>query len=466
MVNMKSLNKSWLWTMTGVLIWLGSGFVMVMAAADATAGISAEEAAELGRSLTPMGAERAGNSEGTIPAWTGGITTPPADYSPGDHHPDPFANDKVLFTITGENVEQYQDNLSSGQVALLKRYPSYKLPVYPSRRSASYPSFVYEATTTNATRSKLTADGNGIEDAVVGVPFPIPENGHEVIWNHILRYRGVAVHLQIDKAVVTRRGDYTLIELEDWILIPYSKPDAVFEGLNNLIFYFKEKFHSPPSLAGQMTLMHETMNQVAAPRRAWAYEPGQRRVRRMPYIAYDCPYPESNGLITADQVDMFNGALDRYQWTLLGKKEIYIPYNAYNLHSDQWKYSDIIRPLHINQELTRYELHRVWVIEATKKQDSRHIYARRIFYVDEDSWQIQLVDIYNKHGDLWRVSEGHAINYYEVPSLWTTLEVHYDLLDKSYAVQGLDNENEMYNFDVKLQKADFAPSALIRDATR
>ena len=39
---------------------------------------------------------------------------------------------------------------------------------------------------------------------------------------------------------------------------------------------------------------------------------------------------------------------------LLGKKEMFVPYNSYKLHSDKLKISDIIKP-YINQEHTRYE---------------------------------------------------------------------------------------------------------------
>ena len=45
-----------------------------LAAGSAFAAVSPEQAAELGKTLTPMGAEMAGNADGSIPAWdpTGG----------------------------------------------------------------------------------------------------------------------------------------------------------------------------------------------------------------------------------------------------------------------------------------------------------------------------------------------------------------------------------------------------------
>ncbi len=202
------------------------------------------------------------------------------------------------------------------------------------------------------------------------------------------------------------------------------------------------------------------------PRRAWIYNAGQRRVRRAPNIGYDSPGTNSDGMRTNDQLDLFNGAPDRYDWKLVGKKEIIVPYNSYKLHSDSVKVSDILKPLHINQDLARYELHRVWIVEATLKPGQSNIYARRTFYIDEDSWQILSADLYDTRGQLWYVSEAHCINYYEVPTFWSTLEVHTDLISGRYLAFGLDNENKMYDFTVKPSLADFTPGAISREGVR
>jgi len=429
-------------------------------------GAASAGAASFGEGLTPMGAEQAGNKDGTIPAWTGGITSPPAGYKPGQHHPDPFAGDKVLFTITGKNADQYKDKLSAGLMAMLKTYDTYKMPVYPTHRSASYPQRIYDAVAANARTAKLVADGNGVADAIGGIPFPVPKNGHEVIWNHILRYRGDAAARWIDQAAPTRSGSYTLVKFEDEFDFNYSKPGMTFDKLGNVIIYFKQAVVAPARLAGTILLAHETMNQVAEPRKVWTYNPGQRRVRRAPNVAYDNPGTAADGMRTSDQFDMFNGATDRYDWKLVGKREMYVPYNSYKLHSDKLKNSDILTPLHINQDYARYELHRVWVVDATLKPDTSHIYSRRTFYVDEDSWQVLLVDQYDGRGQLWRVSEGHSINYYDVPTFWTTLEVHYDLQAGRYLAIGLDNEEKMYDFSIKRTPADFTPAALRREGVR
>jgi hypothetical protein len=238
------------------------------------------------------------------------------------------------------------------------------------------------------------------------------------------------------------------------------------EELGNTLAFFKQKVLSPPRLAGGILLVRETLNQVKDPRSAWLYNPGQRRVRRAPNVAYDNPGTASDGMRTSDQIDMFNGAVDRYDWKLLGKREIYVPYNSYKLHSDSVRYEDILTPLQVNPDLLRYELHRVWVVDATLKEGARHIYKRRTFYLDEDSWQILLVDQYDNRDQLWRVSEGHVINYYDVPTLWTTLEVHTDLQAARYLAFGLDNQNPMYDFTIERTAADYTPAALRREGTR
>ncbi len=432
----------------------------------AAAEISADDIARLGRDLTPLGGERAGNAEGTIPEWTGGITKPPAGYQIGEHHPDPYAADQPLFVISAANLDRYRDKLSIGHQRMLETYPKFRLPVYPTRRSASVPQRIYDATRRIAATARLVDDGNGVGGAVIGIPFPIPKNGLEVIWNHLLRYRGETVSCTLGQAAVTRGGAYTMVKYAVDIKLRYSLPDMTEERLGNTMILFKQKVAAPARLAGDLLLVHETMNQAREPRHAWTYNPGQRRVRRAPNIAYDNPGTTSDGLRTADQFDMFNGAVDRYEWQLVGKREMIVPYNAYKLHSDQLSFTDILTPQHVNPAHLRYELHRVWVLEATLKEGARHIYKRRTLYVDEDSWQVLLADLYDNRDQLWRMSEGHVINYYEKPLTWPTLEVHADLQARRYLALGLDNEFPICTFDLEYTSRDFTPASLRRAGRR
>ncbi|MCC7199782.1 MAG: DUF1329 domain-containing protein [Gammaproteobacteria bacterium] len=441
-------------------------------AGSANAAVSAQEAARLGADLTPMGAIKAGNAAGTIPAWDGGITSPAKagfpNFKSGGHHPDPYAADKPLFKIDPSNMSRYAANMTEGNKALLNAYKgTYFMNVYPSRRSAAFPERIYEATKKNATTGKLTGGGTGVTGAIVGIPFAIPQEGVEVIWNHIMRYRAEVAERIIGQAAVTRTGDYTMVKFHDETMVAYSLPGATEAGLDNVIAYFIQETIAPARLAGEILLVHETLDQAKENRRAWLYNPGQRRVRRAPNVAFDNPGTGSDGLRTSDQFDVYNGSPERYNWKLVGRKEMYIPYNSYMLHSDKVKDKDILKPLHINQALARYELHRVWVVDATLKPGQRHIYKRRTFYLDEDSWQIVAVDCYDGRDQLWRVQEGHVINYYDQPTLWTTLELTYDLQAGRYLALGLDNEEQnTVLFNAKRTLADFTPAAIARRGTR
>ncbi len=438
----------------------GSVLMFACAATSVSAGITADQIARLGADLTPLGAEQAGNQDGTIPPWEGGITTPPAGYQPGDHHPDPYADDDILFTITAANLSQYVGTVTPGHQAMLKTYETFKLNVYPTRRSASYPQRIYDATRKVAATAQLTGGGNGVTGSVNGIPFPIPKSGLEVIWNHLLRYRGDMGIRHFAQVTPTRNGRYTVVKFEEEYSILYSQEGITEAELNNKLGFFQQKVLTPARLAGGILLIHETLDQVKEPRNAWLYNPGQRRVRRAPNVAYDNPGTASDGMRTTDNFEMFSGATDRYDWKLVGKKEMYVPYNSYKLHSDSLRYKDILTPLHINPDHLRYELHRVWVVDATLKKGARHVYKRRTFYIDEDSWQILLMDQYDNRDQLWRVSEGHVINYYDLPTLWTTLEVHTDLQAGRYLAIGLNNESAMHDFSQKLTPANFTPAAL------
>jgi hypothetical protein len=431
-----------------------------------SASVTPEQAARLGQDLTPSGAEKAGNAAGTIPAWEGGIQTAPAGYTPGGYHVDPYASDAPIATITADNMAQYQGQLTAGHAALLKTYKSYKILVYPSHRSFSNPDWVYQNTKSCATTAHLTNEGNGFEGAIRAIPFPIPQNGLEVIWNHLARYRGVSAVRYISQAAPMRSGTYSLVDFVDEFLFNYYRPEMTEKDLNNVLVFFKQAVVGPAKVAGSILVVHETLDQVKELRSAWIYNPGTRRVRRAPDVSFDGPGTNADNMRTSDQLDMFNGAPSRYDWELVGKKELLVPYNSYKLHSNQYKVSDILKPLHINQDLARYELHRVWVVEARLKPGQKHIYPRRTFYVDEDSWQVLSVDQYDSHGELWRVSEAHCVNYYDAKVFWSTLEVHTDLQAGRYIAMGLDNERRMYEFDVKRTVADFNANALRSQGVR
>jgi hypothetical protein len=438
--------------------------VCVALASGARAEVSEAEAARLDGELTPLGAERAGNAAGTIPAWTGGITSPPPGFVTGEREIDPYPDDALLYTVSADGIEAHANALSDGQKALLRAYPeTWHMNVYPTRRSASFPDWVYAAVRENATHASVVLEGKGsVAGGRIGPPFPIPKSGLEVIWNHNLRWRGERIARSDGSAAVTHLGRYRVVLSEQLLGLPYGarEPDAFGKAYPNVLLALRSLVFSPGRLAGNATLVIEPIDQTNAPRKSWNYSRDLRRVFRNPWQAYDFPAQFSDGLRTVDDFWLFNGPPDRYDWKLLGKRELLIPYNAYRLHSDRVGPAQILGPHHIEPELARYELHRVWVVEATLKPGAHHIYARRMFYVDEDSWQIALAESYDDKGRLWRVNEAHALNYYEVPVLWTTLETYYDLKESRYLVTGLDNERHTYRFSEGSDPREFSPNAL------
>lgn len=423
------------------------------------AAVSADEAAKLGTSLTPMGAEKAGNADGSITAWQPLSTTAGSVDAKG-FLSDPYGNDKPKFTITAQNVDQYKDKLSPGQLAMFKRYPdTFKLPVYPTQRGSTVPDSVFAAIKKNATTTNLVAGGNGLENFQIAIPFPIPKSGVEVIWNHITRYRGGGVTRVVNQATPQQNGSYSMVKLEEQFMFRDRLKDFDPANPGNVLFYFKQKVTAPPRLAGTVLLVHETLDQVKEPRMAWQYNSGQRRVRRAPQVAYDSPGP--GNLRTNDQMDMFNGSPDRYDWQLVGKKELYIPYNSYRLADPANTADDLIHPGHLNQDKTRYELHRVWEVIATLKPNERHIYSKRHLFLDEDTWSIVEGDHYDSRGDLWRVSENHLLSLYDMRLSISAAEMTYDLTSGRYLANYLINSiKDAYQFGLKSRSSDFTPAAL------
>ncbi len=449
-------------TLTKITVAAALGLLAQGALADLTQ----EEADRLGGDeLTPVGAERAGNAAGTIPAWTGGLLELPSNYVEGEPLVDPFPNDQILFTITADNYEQYQDNLSPGQIAVLKRYPdTFRMPVYQSRRTAAYQDELYAEFKRDAMTAQTTDGGNGLANVDSYLPFPIPKAGIEIMWNHVLRFRGGSVKRTYTQIPVQSSGAFSPVVLDDQLTFANYLEGAP----ENRLFYYKQAIKAPARLQGDVLLVHENINQVIEPRAAWIYNAGQRRVRRAPDVAYDGPGTASDGLRTADDLDMYNGAPDRYDWKLIGKKELYIPYNSYKLVDKNLSYKDIVLKGHLNPDYLRYELHRVWVIEATLKDGQRHIYARRTFYVDEDTWQISIADLYDGRGEMWRVKEAHNLSHYQVKVPWYALETSYDLISGRHLPLGLGNElnGYQYNWDYKVSEREYTPAALRRSGVR
>jgi len=437
-------------------------FSAILLAHGAHAAVPAEEAATLQDRLTPMGAERAASADGKVPAWQGGLSGEGLKIQGNGTPADPYAGDQPLFTIDSGNYPQYQANLTAGQIALLKRYPGqYKLPVYPSHRSVGVSDPVKGWVAQNAIGAKLVNEGNGIEGFHGAVAFPIPQNGLEAIWNHITRYRGGSLLSVNDSAAPQAGGDYVITTTEQRFTMADQVSNYEPGKVDNMLFYYSHRITAPSRQVGEVVLVHETLDQVKQPRLSWVYSSGQRRVRRAPDNAYDAAGPTTAGLRTADSRDMYNGAPDRYDWKLIGKKELYVPYNSYRLASPSLTYADFLKPGVIDAAPTRYELHRVWEVEATLKPGARHIYSKRRFYLDEDSWTVVENDQYDSRGELWRIGENHTFYRPDAQVLLSAAQVFYDLQAGRYIASNLTNEQARgYDFGFRATTSDYSPGAL------
>ena len=417
---------------------------LICAAVSVQAKVTAEEAARLKTDLTPFGAERSGNADGTIPAWEGGLTgIPPGvsfDPNKDKQFPDPFAGDKVLFTITAQNMDQYAEKLSEGQMALLKKYPdTYKLNVYPTRRTAAAPQWVYDNTYKNALNAEIV-ETYSVIGAYGGIPFPIPKNGVEVMKNHISKWPGPDRNEDSSSYIVYANGESVPTAGTDQNFgFPYYEKDKSFETWDGTNTQVLSIFIDPARRKGEIILAIDPLDwRGTSDRKAWQYMPGQRRVRRAPSIAFDTPAPAAGGNGNYDDLYMFNGNMNRFDWKLVGKKECYIPYHNYQVSLAPK--DDIMTPRHFNPEFVRWELHRVWVVEATLKSDKRHNYGKRVMHLDEDTWMNVLMDNYDTRGGLWRTAVGTSKNCYNIPALILSMNIFYDLQTDMYAPSGFSEK--------------------------
>ena len=429
------------------------------------AKVSPEEAASLGKTLTPVGAEKAGNADGSIAAWT---PAPKSGDLKGQYPRDAKIDaEKPLFTITKANMAQYKDQLSEGHRYLLETYDSYKMNVYPSHRPIAFPDFVNKATMENATQCQLVGLDNP-ENCKVGFTFPIPKTGAEVIWNHKVRYRGDGIRRYNNQMIVQPDGSFQLTKIVEDVNFYYAtdkNPEPLTKDTGTFLKYMSKTI-APPRMAGTMILVHEKAGAGASGRQAWLYSPGLKRVRRAPTVCCDNPYEGTDGHQFYDQVDMFNGVLERYDWKLLGKKEMLIPYNSNKISGPSVKYADLAKPKHLNQDLPRYEKHRVWVVEATIRQGTNHTFHKRRYYIDEDSWYPAMADLYDSRGGLFQFQEGHITYASNVQSAGGQPELIYHLTSGRYFITALANEDKPNDYSQRFDNAYFDSASVQKSATK
>ncbi|MES2258341.1 MAG: DUF1329 domain-containing protein [Pseudomonadota bacterium] len=409
---------------------------MAMIAVPASATPTAAEAAQLGKELTPVGAERAGNKDGSIPEWTGGLCKPPANYKPvngkgGWPYVNSFDNEKPLFSITAANMAQYEGKINEAQKVLLSTYPkSYRIDVYKTHRTACYPELVYENTIKRVMTPKLVGAAPGLEGAHAQIPFPIPKTGQEVIWNSLAEFLPVYFGGEFETYLADSQGNRTLVtKAKLRYRTDYWNNKLTTSDMLSTLLNVNE---GPAAKAGSMDMrtVWKLMNQTDP--RAWSYTPGQRRVRVAPEFTYDTVSSQYAGLQLFDEINGFDGKMDRFDFKLTGKKEMYIPANTTKLGAVPIDVAMLKN--HVNPDVVRWELRRVWVVEATRKPEARHIYSKKVFYVDEDSWHIAAYEAYDQAGKLYRHQSWMDYQAYDIPAPIHKICVGYDFNKNAYFV--------------------------------
>ena len=416
---------------------------------DAHAYVSSQEAARLGTSLTGVGAEQAGNADGSIPPYSGGLTTAPASFKAGDSmRPDPFAHEKPLLVINGKNVDAYKGMLTATTVALAKRYPGFRVDVYPTHRTASLPQAVLDNSRKNATNARSLDGGTAIDNVMPGVPFPIPQSGAEAMWNFLLRYQGVNIHSKYDSWSVDTAGVPSLaVTGEAYVSFPiYENMSKPFSSLD-IYYQLKLSYTGPARRAGESIMLKNATNATEFPGRAWQYMPAQRRVKQISILAYDTHNPGTAR------------ALELYDWTLVGKREMIVPYNTYKLTYAR-EAKSLTTPNFIAPDYVRWEKHRVYVVEGNLKPGAKHIYQKRRFYLDEDTWAAVASDQYDTDGQLYRGSFAFFSQSYDQQVPDATPFMTYDLSRGTYNINGVVGPHGGIRYIEPLSTAQWAPESM------
>ena len=397
-------------------------------ALPAAAAVSPAEAAKLGGpEYNEVGALRAGNADGSIPPYSGKM--PPAGAKPpasagkwryGELYPD----EKPLYSIDAKNLAQYGEKLSEGTKTLLQRYPTYRVDVYPGHRDQVFPNALLERTKKCATTAKLVGNNNGLEGAQACIPFPLPKNGYEVMWNAALRYYGYAYQqAEFRGWLIDAAGNKTL-NSHNRMLTDYSYWDPKKESVQYFNRLLNENI-GPAGKAGTKDLRWSPLRGDLEESRAWQYIAGQRRVRLAPEFKYDTVATATGGLILFDEIGIFDGRMDRFDFSKATLKEIIVPFSVARVNFAP--IDQVAMKNHVDPKYQRWELRRVWVVEATLAPGARHIYSKRHFYIDADSWSFVLADGFDQSGKLYRTFQNQPVVQPDIPAVNSLTLIGWDL---------------------------------------
>ncbi|MDD3446087.1 MAG: DUF1329 domain-containing protein [Zavarzinia sp.] len=447
----------------------GGVAALALAGRKSPAWAVAGEVARLGAELTPFGAQREGSADGLLAPYAGKwLGVPPGIAFAGTGRPqaDPYAGEKPLFSIDARNVGQHAGRLSEGQKALIRKFPdSFRMDVYPCHRDFRFADDLLANLKLNAAEAGLTADGEGVTGAYGAPAFPFPKSGLEAIWNAITAPRPFTVRGTMDEAVVYPNGTIAWGAQKWDIYCPSYDPAVMradYDGTSALVYRTTMK---PEREAGTIVLAREYWDFARRPTQAWTYVPGTRRVKQVAEVAGDYPIGPG-GFHTVDDTGLWAQSPRRYDWDLVGKQELFVPYNNFRLDDPALRYKDLLGPAHLNPDLVRWELHRCWVVKARLKPGIRHVYGARTIYLDEDSLNPVVADVYDLRGDLYRVAM-NSIGYdYATRILGQHLCVYYDLVSGAYMADRLTNEvsDRPRCNEGGREARDYTPQALQRKA--
>lgn len=414
---------------------------------------------------TCMGAQRDGSADG-VAAWTGKyLGTWPGQSKAFGYEPGPYAAEKPLFTVTDANRAQYAAVLTAGEDALLKKFPqSFRMNVYPSHRDFRFADWVCDTVKRNASEARVVHDGKGVEATSGAIPFPFPRDGLEAIWNIIDPHRAWSEQAVTDIADVYANGQVAWGRQKFMTLDPGKNPAQRGSYQDLVGAYFFAQYLLPARDRGLIGVGFQPNDfQVEPTQAAWQYQPGTRRVRQSPPIAFDYPVPPG-GLRTVDDDYGFNGSPERYDWKIVGKREMLVPYHDFRINDPSIRYDDLVRPQTLNADYLRYERHRVWVVEGTLKSDYRHIYRKRVLYADEDSWLVLWADNYDARGDLWRVASVKYFYSQESNGFHRGVSLYHDLQSGAYEAGYLVNQagDHWWRLNQPLTAQMFTPEAAAR----
>lgn len=368
---------------------------------------TADEIARIGTKYTCTGAEMAGSPSGVAPftgKYLGAMPGMIPHSEGGAHQTDPFADEQPLFTIDANNFAQYAEQLSPGQLAMFRKYPSFKMHVYPSHRDFRYDASVCQAALTNARHAELSADGLTALNAVRGaVPFPFPKSGQELVWNVLMAPGAATSYREADLAIIYTNGNVLWGAHQLWNYSPEHDKKLRGQKYAGVSSYFKISILLPERETGYQ-LARNLYYDLKEPPYYWATGRccrGRCQQSRME----EMPLPSAAGNIFFDDMRLMNGSPERYEWKTIGKREFFLPANNFKLEArvvGTDKYAKLITPGHENPDFVRWELRRAWILQGALKEGMRHLYSNRTLYIDEDSYRAAMGENLDTQGNVWR----------------------------------------------------------------